>query len=323
MTPTIVVLCGALCLASLNLAHGQAYPTKPLRMIVPFPPAGAADAIGRVIAQKLAEPLGQQVIVENRAGASGNIGAEAAAKSTSDGYTLLLGALTSHAINHTLERETLRYDLEKDLAPVTIVGTVPFVLVVHPSVPVRTLKELVAHAKANPKHLSYASSGAGAPARLAAEVLKLRTGIDMLHVPFKGSGPAIIALVGGQVFTAFESVPATLSHVTGGKLRALLATTAQRLSLLPQVPTAAEAGLPNFEVSSMFGILVPARTPKPIIDRLNSELGNILRFSEVKQRLLEQGTFATHTTPEQASRRIHAEVALWASVIKEANIKGD
>ena len=182
-------------------------------MIVPFPPAGAADVIGRILAQKLVEPLGQPVIVDNRAGASGNIGAETVAKASADGYTLLLGALTSHSINYTLERETLRYDLEKDLAPIAIVGTVPYVLVVHPSVPVWSLEQFIGLAKAKPGSLTYASSGAGAPQRLAAEMLKIRTSIDMLHVPFKGSGPAIIGLFGGQVDAAFESVPATLIHV--------------------------------------------------------------------------------------------------------------
>ena len=306
-----------------GLAFAQTYPSKPVRMIVPFPPGGAADIIGRVVGQKLSDRLGQQVIVDNRGGASGNIGAELVAKAPGDGYTILLGAVTSHAINYTLEREILRYDLKKDFTPITIAASVPAVFVVNPSVPAQSLKELIAYAKAKPGHLSYGSSGAGAPQRLAAELFKLRTGVDMLHVPYQGTGPVIIGLIGGQVLTAFESVPATLSHIKGGKLRALAVTTAQRVPMLPEVPTAAEAGLPNFEVSSTFGILTPVSTPKPIIDRLNSELTKVLELPDVKERLLQQGAISTSTTPEQAAQRIHAEVDMWAKVIKAANVKRD
>ena len=304
-------------------AFAQTYPSKPVRMIVPFPPGGAADIIGRVVGQKLSERLGQQVIVDNRGGASGNIGAELVAKAPGDGYTILLGALTSHAINYTLEREILRYDLKKDFAPITIVATVPAVFVVNPSVPAQSLKELIAYAKAKPGHLSYGSSGAGAPQRLAAEMFKLRAGVDMLHVPYKGSGQVIIDLIGGQVLTAFESVPATLPHIKGAKLRALAVTTAQRVPMLPDVPTTAEAGLPNFEVSSTFGIMAPAGTPKPIIDRLNNELAKVLQLPDVKEKFLQQGAFGTSTTPEQAAQRIHSEIAMWAKVINEANVKSD
>jgi tripartite-type tricarboxylate transporter receptor subunit TctC len=304
-----------------SLAFAQSYPAKPVRLIVPFPPGGAADLIGRVVAQKLSEQLGQQVIVDNRGGASGNIGAELAAKAPGDGYTILLGALTSHAINYTLERGTLRYDLITNFALVTIVATVPAVFVVNPSVPAQSLKELVVYAKAKPGHLSYGSSGTGAPQRMAAEMFKLRTGVDMLHVPYQGTGPVIIGLIGGQVHTAFESVPATLPHIKAGKLRALAVTTAQRVPLLPEVPTASEAGLPNFEVSSTFGILGPANTPKPIITRLNTELVKVLQLQDVKEKLLQQGAFSTSTTPEEAVQRVHSEVDMWAKVIKAANVK--
>ena len=323
MKPIAWLFLAVLILASGDLLAAQSYPTRPLRMIVPFPPGGAADAIGRVLAQKLGEAMGQQVVVDNRAGASGNIGAETVAKSPADGYTLLLGALTSHAINYTLERGTLRYDLKRDLDPVSIVGTVPYLLVVHPSVPADSLKELMVFARAYPKRLTYASSGAGAPQRLAAEMLKLRANIDMLHVPFKGSGPAIVALVGGEVSTAFESIPATLSHVNGGKLRALMATTRQRLPMLPAVPTTAEAGLKDFEVSSAFGVLVPARTAWVIVDRMNAELGTILQLPEVRQRLLDQGTFAAHTSPGVARESIEREIAMWAGLVRKANLQSD
>jgi tripartite-type tricarboxylate transporter receptor subunit TctC len=316
----------ALALAALfcsgsGLAFAQTYPVKPVRMIVPFAPGGSADIIGRVLAQKLSEPLGQQVIVDNRAGASGNIGAEAVARAPGDGYTILMGALASHSINYTLERKILRYDLERDLTPITIVGTVPYVFVVHPSVPVRSIQQLIAYAKAKPGHLTYGSSGAGSPQRLVAERFKLRTGVDMLHVPYKGgSGQVIIDLVGGQVLTAFELVPAALPHIKGGKLRPLAVTTAERVPMLPDVPTMAETRLPDFEMSSTFGILAPASTPKPIIERLNSELARILQLPDVRETLLQQGAFATSTTPEQAAQRIHAEIAMWAKVISEANV---
>jgi tripartite-type tricarboxylate transporter receptor subunit TctC len=315
-----VIVCSAACAGS-GLA--QTYPAKPVRMIVPFPPGGAADIIGRVLSQKLSEQLGQQVIVDNRAGASGNIGAEAAAKATGDGYTILLGALTSHAINYTLERKGLRYDLMKDLTPVSIVATVPYVLVIHPSVPARSMQELVASAKARPGQLTYGSSGAGAPQRLAAEMFKLRTGVDMLHVPYKGSGQVITDLVGGQVLAAFESVPATLPHIRNGKLRPLGVTTSQRLPMLPDVPTVAEAGLPGFDVSSTFGVLAPAGTPRPLVERLSAEITKTLQLEDVKEKLLQQGAFATSTTPAQAAQRIRSEITMWARVIDEAHITPD
>lgn len=317
------VLAVWLSCAGSGLAFAQSYPVKPVRMIVPFPPGGAADLIGRVVAQKLSELLGQQVIVDNRSGASGNIGAELVAKALGDGYTILLGALTSHAINYTLERDILRYDLKTDFAPITIVAIVPAVFVVNPSVPAQSLKELIAYAKAKPGHLSYGSSGAGSAQRLAAEMFKLRTGVDMLHVPYQGTGPVIIGLIGGQVLTAFESMPATLPHIKGGKLRALAVMTAQRVPMLPDVPTASEGGLANFEVSSTFGILAPASTPKPIIARLNTELMKVLQLQEVKEKLLQQGAFSTSTTPEHAVQRIHSEVDMWAKVIQAANVRRD
>jgi tripartite-type tricarboxylate transporter receptor subunit TctC len=292
-------------------------------MVVPFPPGGAADILGRVLAQKLTEHLGQQVIVDNRAGASGNIGAEAVAKAPGDGYTILMGALTSHAINYTLERKVLRYDLERDLAPIAIVATVPFVLVMHPSVPAQSVSELVAYAKAKPGQLSYGSSGAGAPQRLAAEMFRLRSGVDMLHVPYKGSGQVITDLVGGQVLTAFESVPAALPHIKAAKLRALAVTTARRVPMLPDVPTMAEVGFPDFEVSSTFGILAPIGTPRSVIERLNGELARILQLPDVKERFLQQGAFATSTSPEQGAQRIRAEIAMWAKVIDQASVKPD
>lgn len=303
-------------------AFGQ-YPNKSIKMIVPYPPGGATDVIGRVLAQRLSTALGQQVVIDNRGGAGGNIGADAVAKSPPDGYTLLMGALTSHTIMATLEKDTIRYNIEKDLVPVAIVGSVPLVWVVNPSLPVKNLKEFIAYTKANPGKLTYASSGAGAPQRMCAELFKRMINAEMIHVPYKGSGPAMTDLVGGQVNTMCETVPASLQLIKTNRLRALAVTTAQRVSMLPEVPTAAEQGLPGLEVSSTFGVLVPAGTPKPIIERLNAELQKILATPEAQEQLLQQGAFAVQTTPEQAAARVRDETARWAKVIKDANIKSE
>ena len=304
-------------------AAAAAYPDKPIRLIVPYPPGGATDVIGRVMAQRLSTALGQQVIVDNRGGASGNIGAEAVVKAAPDGYTLLMGAVTSHSINQTLEKASIRYNFEKDLVPIAIVGSVPLVFVVHPSVPAQTLKELIAYAKSKPGEMNFASSGAGAPQRLAGEMFKRSAGVNMVHIPYKGSGPAMTDLIGGQVLTMVETVPAALPHIKAGKLRALAVTTPQRISMLPEVPTAGEAGLPGFEVSSIFGILAPVGTPREIVVRLNTEITKLLAMPEVKEQLLSQGAYSVITTPEQASARIHREVEMWAKVIKEADVKPD
>ena len=304
-------------------ALAQAWPTKSIKLIVPYPPGGATDVIGRVLAQRLTTALGQQVVVDNRGGAGGNIGAEAAAKSAPDGYTLLMGALTSHSIMATLEKDTIRYDLSKDLTPVAVVGSVPLVWVVPTSMPVKTLQDLVAYAKANPGKLTYASSGAGAPQRMCAELFRLRIGADMVHVPYKGSGPAMADVVGGQVLSMCETVPASLQLIKGGKLRALAVTTPQRISQLPDVPTAAEAGIAGLEVSSLFGVLAPAGTPSAIVTRLNSELQKILATSEAQEQLLQQGAYAVQMTPQQSGERIRREIDQWASVIKQAGIKAN
>ena len=299
------------------------YPTRPVMMIVPYPAGGATDIIGRVLAEKLSERLGQQIVVDNRAGAGGNIGAAAAARAEPDGHTLLMGALTSHSINATLQQATANFDLERDFAPITIVGTVPLVLVVHPSVPAESAQQLIALAKEKPGELMFASAGTGSPQHLAGELLKLQTGAEMVHVPYKGSGPAMTDLIGGHAPMMIETAPASMAHIKAGKLRPLMVTAEERLPTLPDVPTAAEAGLPGFEVSSMFGVLAPEGTPEPIIDRLNGELARILQLPDVREKLMQQGVAPTHTSPEEAARRIHAEVEKWARVIKEADVKAE
>jgi tripartite-type tricarboxylate transporter receptor subunit TctC len=234
-----------------------------------------------------------------------------------------MGAVTSHSIIHTLEHGKVPYNFEQDFSPITMVGSVPLVFVVNPSVPAKNLKELIAFAKSKPGYLTYASSGAGAPQRMAAELFKRTAGVDILHVPYKGSGPAMTDLVGGQVLMMVETVPAAQQFIKSGKLRGLAVTTPQRISMLPEMPTAAEAGLPGFEVSSMFGLLAPANTPKPIVDRLNAEMIKILEKPEVKEQLLQQGAYAMSATPEQTKVRIKKEIDMWAKVITESKITSD
>ncbi|AGW94257.1 tripartite tricarboxylate transporter substrate binding protein [Cupriavidus sp. DF5525] len=325
-TPRRSVLVASLAFAGMLLAPAfgsaaETWPGKPIRLVVPYPPGGATDVIGRTLAQRLSITLGQQVVVDNRAGAAGNIGAELVAKSPADGYTLLMGALTSHAINAALYKSRVPYDLEKSFAPVSIVGTVPLVFVVNPSVSANNLPQLVSLAKSKPGAITFASAGNGSPQHLAGEMFKRMAGVEMLHVPYKGSGPAMTDLIGGQVLSMVETVPAAQAYVKSGKLRALAVTSSERVSALPEVPTANEAGLKDFEVSSMFGIVAPAGTPAPVIDRLSSDLKKILAEPEVQATLLKQGAIATWTTPAQTGARIKAEVGKWNAVIREAGVK--
>lgn len=308
-------------LGAVPTAQAAEYPDRPLRMVIPYPPGGATDVVGRVLAAKLSDELKQQVVVENRGGAGGNLGADAVARAEPDGYTLLMGAITSHSIMATLEKPTISYKLMDDLTPVATVAAVPLVFVVNPNVPAKSLKELIAYAKANPGKLTYASSGAGAPQRMGAELFKRQAGVDMLHVPYRGSGPAMTDLVGGQVNTMVETVPAALPFIKSGQLRALAVTTPERISMLPDMPTAAEAGLPGFEVASMFGILVPAKTPAPIVEKLNAAVTRVLQMPDVKEKLLQQGAYAVApASAPEARKRLQAEVDMWAKVIADAKI---
>lgn len=305
-------------------AAAQDYPSRPIKLVVPYPPGGATDVIGRVMAQKLSGVLGQQVVVDNRAGAAGSIGAAAVGKSAPDGYTLLMGALTSHSINANLYGAAATgFDIDKSFSPVAVVGVVPLVFVVNPGVKANSLSELIALAKAAPGTLSFASAGNGSPQHLAGELFQRMAGVSMLHVPYKGSGPAMNDLVGGQVSSMVETAPAALQLIKSGKLRALATATAQPVGTLPGVPTAAQAGLKDFEVSSMFGILAPAGTSAAVVGKLNGALKGILQQAEVRDSMLAQGAVAMYTTPEEASAAIRAESDKWAKVIKDGNIKGD
>ncbi|MDM0026078.1 Bug family tripartite tricarboxylate transporter substrate binding protein [Variovorax saccharolyticus] len=305
-------------------AAAGAYPEKPITMVVPFPPGGATDIIGRVIAAELSATLGKPVVIDNRSGAGGNIGAQAVAKAPPDGYTILMGAMTSHSTIATLEKDKVRYDLVKDLSAVAVIGSVPLVFVATPSLPVKSLSELVAYAKANPGKVSFGSSGAGAPQRMASEMLATQNRLAIEHIPYRGSGPAINDLVGGQIQFMAETVPAVQQFIKAGKLTPLAVAAATRDPNLPEVPTTAEAGFPGLLVSSTFGILVPAATPREVVQKLNTEIYSALRKPGVQAQLAQQGVIAqTALTPDAAQDRLKAEVAKWAKVIAEANIKPD
>ncbi|MEP6657532.1 MAG: tripartite tricarboxylate transporter substrate binding protein [Betaproteobacteria bacterium] len=311
-------------LAIAPLAHGQAasYPVRPIRLVVPFPAGGATDILARAIGQRFSEVLGQPVIVDNRPGAGGNIGSELVAKATPDGYTLLMGTVGTHAINPSLYAK-MPYDHVKDFAPVILVAGVPNVFVVHPSVPVRTVGEFIAYAKANPGKLNFASSGSGTSIHLAGELFKVMAGVQMTHVPYKGSSPAIQDLLGGQVQLMFDNLPSALPQIKAGKLRALAVTSANRTPTLPDVPTVAEAGLPGFEASSWFGVLAPAGTPPAIINRLNAEGVKWLATPEAKEKMQNLGANAAGGTPDDFAAHIRAETVKWARVVKDSGAKAE
>lgn len=310
-----------LALPGMVQAQAQSYPNKPIKLVVPYPPGGATDVIGRVMAQKLAVSLGQQVLVDNRAGAGGSVGAGQVAKAPADGYTLLMGAMTSHAINSALNPQGTPFDLQKSFAPIAVVGIVPLAFVVNPTVKANSLSELIALAKANPGGLSFGSAGNGSPQHLSIEMFKRMADVNVVHVPYRGSGPAMIDLVGGQIQAMIETAAAAQAQVKAGKIRALATTTTQPVASLPGVPTAAQAGLKGFEVSAMFGLAAPAGTPPEIVTRINQDLKKILAEPEVVESLLAQGAMAIYTTPEDAGKMLVAEHAKWAQVIKDSNIK--
>ena len=303
-------------------AHAQsAYPTRPIRLIVPFPPAGAADILSRTIGPKLGEALGQQVVIDNRTGAGGNIAADLVAKSQPDGYTLLMGFVGTHGINTTLYSK-LPYDAVKDFEPITLTAASTLILVSHPSLPVRSIKELIALAKAKPGQLNFASPGSGTPQHLGGELLKRMAGVDMLHIPYKGAGPILADLLGGQVALGYISMPAALPHMKTEKLRGLGITSAKRSPVAPDVPAIGET-LPGYEVDNWYGMLAPAGTPKDIVAKLNVAIARVLQLPDVKERLASQGFETLSSTPEQFAAYIRSEIVKWAQVIKDSGARVD
>ena len=303
-------------------APAAAYPAKPIRLVVPFPPGGATDILARAVGQRLTDAWGQPVIVDNRPGAGGNIGTELVAKSAPDGYTLEMGTVGTHAINASLYSK-LPYDHVKDFAPVVLVAGVPNVLVVNPALPVSSVAELIAYAKANPGKLNFASSGNGTSIHLSGELFRTMAGVEITHVPYKGSAPALQDLIAGQVQLMFDNLPPSLPQIKAGRLKALAVTSAKRAPALPDVPTMAEAGLPGFEASSWFGILAPAGTPPAVVAKLNAEVAKWLASPEAQEKLLAQGANPAGGTPEDFAKHIAAETAKWAKVVKDSGAKVD
>ena len=306
-----------------HLVHAQspaaAYPAKPVRLVVAFAPGGPADILGRLIAQSLSESWGQQVVVENRAGAGGTIGSDVVAKAPADGYHLLMVS-SAFAISAALYSK-LPFDPVADFAPVTLMVTVPSVLVVHPSLPVTSVKSLLALAKSKPGDLAFPSSGNGTVGHLAGELFKNMSGATLLHVPYKGTGPALVGLVSGETQLMFSNVLPVLPHVKSGRLKALAVTDAKRSPILPQLPTIAESGVPGYEVTGWFGIVAPAKTPQPIVDALHTRIAGLLNSNAMKERLLRDGAVPVANSPREFEAIIKNDIAKWKKVVKSANLE--
>ena len=303
-------------------AHAQVFPNKPIRLVVPFPPGGPLDTVGRAIAQKLTEAWGQSVVVDNRPGAGGNIGADLVAKATPDGYTVVMGALSTHAVNPSLYPK-MPYDAVKDFAPITLVAVTPNVLVVNPALPVNSVRELIAYAKAHPGKLAFGSGSNGSAGHLAGELFKADTGTDLLHVPFKGAAPAMQALLAGDIQLMFDNLASASAQVKAGKLKALAVTTARRSPLAPELPTMAESGLAGFDISTWFGLLAPAGTPADIVAKWNAEVTRILRTPEMRDRLTAMGAEAAPDTPAEFAQFISSEAAKYARIVKLSGARPD
>ena len=315
-------LMGALLLGMpLALSAQGAYPNKPIRMVVPYPPGGPTDVLGRIVAQKLSESLGQQVVVENRPGASGMIGSEIVAKAAPDGYTLLTNA-SIHIINPSLYPK-MNFDALRDFAPVSLIAQVPLILVVNPALPAKSVTELIALGKAQPNLLNFGSSGNAAAPHLAGESFKIATGVQMQHVPYKGSAPALTDLIGGQVQLIFDSMPSAMPHVKSGKIRALAVTTAKRSPTVPDLPTVTESGVPGFDISTWYGVWAPAGTPKDIVNKVAGEMAKALQQPAVRERLAALGAEPVGNTPEEFAAYCQSELAKWSKIVKESGAKAD
>ena len=318
----IRIFLAALVLAVPMAAAAQAWPSKPVRVIVPYPPGGSTDILARVLAEKITPSLGQQMVVENRAGATGVIGAEAVARSPADGHTLLMGVNGPITIAPAI-RSNLPYDTLKDFAPVILVADAPKLLVIHPSIPANTLPEFIAWAKAQPKPVNFASAGIGATGHLASEMLKLRGGFAANHVPYKGGGPAIADVIGGHVSFMFEVMPQLLPHVQAGRLKALGISSAERSKALPSLPTIAEQGMAGFQSSTWFGILAPAGTPPAVVNRLNAEFAKALVEPDMAKRLVELGAAWAPNSPADYGRFLRADLEKWREVVAKSGAKFD
>ena len=316
-----LVFSGAILLSPILVA-GEPYPSKPIRLVVPFPPGGSLDVVARAIGQKLSEAWGQPVVIDNRPGAGGNIGADVVAKSAPDGYTILEGALSTHAVNVSLYAK-MPYDPIRDFAPITLVAVTPNVLVLNPSLPANSVGELIAYAKANPGKLSFGSGSNGSAGHLAGELFKTEAGVDMLHVPYKGGAPALQALLAGDTQLMFDNLANSMQLVRAGKLKAIAVTTAKRSALVPELPTLAETGLPGFDIYTWWGFLAPAGTPKEIIAKWNAEVTRILNTPDMRAFFAQQGAEPAPTTPEQFAALIRNEIPKYAKIIKDSGAKID
>ena len=323
MRPILAGLVAAAAALTAQIAAADNYPEKAIRFVVPYAAGGTTDLLSRAIAQKLAEAVGQPVVADNRPGAGGNVGAEMVAKSPPDGYTLLMAPVSPMAINVTLYGSKMTFNPEKDFAPVTLVAKVPLVVVVHPSVPAKTLLELIALAKSKPGQLNYGSAGNGSSNHMVGEMFKTAAGIDMLHIPYRGGGPGMVALVAGQIDVLIGQVPTVTPMVNAGRLRALAVSSAKRSPALPDVPTMAEAGMPGFEASAWYSIVVPAGTPRPIISRLHAELVKILNSPDIRARLVSEGADVETSSPEELAAFIRAEVPKWSKAVRDSGAKLD
>ena len=311
-----------LAAAALPAAAQTDYPSRPIRMLVPFSPGGASDTAARVVSQQLAPRFGQQIVIENRPGAGGVIGTEIAARATPDGYTLLMGSNTEIVINPNLYKK-LPYNTQKDFTPISLVADTPLILVVNPSVPAKSVQELIALAKAKPGVLNYASSGNGSTVQLASEMFKTMAGVNIRHIPFNGSAPAVIQTIAGETQLVFPAMPAALQQARSGKLRALAVTSAKRVAAAPELPTVAESGVPGYEISIWNGLLAPAGTPKPVLDRLHVELLKVLALPEVKQSFANIGAEVITSTPARFAAFIQSDLAKYAKVVKDADVRID
>jgi tripartite-type tricarboxylate transporter receptor subunit TctC len=313
-------LLAALMLAAASFASAQIYPAKPVRIVAPFPPGGGLDLVARALGQRLSAVFGQSIIIDNRSGADGMIGTEQVAKAPPDGYTLLISSTGPMVINPALNLK-MPYDTVKDFAPVTLVVVQPLCLVVHPALPVKSVKELVALAKAKPGQLNYGSGGIGNGAHLAGELFKLATSTDIVHVPYKGAAPAVVDLLAGQVQIMLNSIPVMLPQIRAGKLRALAVGADHRMAILPEVPTMQEAGVPSFDANSWYGFFAPANTPRDIVAKLNAESARILRSTEMRDFMGQQGADAIGNTTEEFAAHIKAELAKWSLAVKTARVQ--